>query len=375
MTKTIWIDGYEANVPQRLGSGQVAFQLLKNLEQIDHNNEYLILLPSEPMADMPKPREKWQYKVLKPNKLWTRIALPLFLFKSKLKPDLFFSPTHYSPWISPVKRVVTIFDLSYLHFPEMFQSKDLYQLTNWTKHSIQKASQIVTISQSSKKDIVKTYKVDPKKVTVCYPGYNEDRFYKINDQISIEKVLKKYNIEGDYILFIGTVQPRKNLKRLIQAFEKIDNLKLVVVGKIHGEGRQAWKYEEIVALPEKLDLKERVIFTDFVPDDDLLYLLNGAKAFALPSLWEGFGIPVVDAMACGLPVIVSNVSSLPEVAGKAGIYVDPKSVDQIEQAIRLISSDKKLSTKMSKLALDQAKKFSWKKMAKQVRDIFEQMPV
>jgi glycosyltransferase involved in cell wall biosynthesis len=321
---------------------------------------------------LPKPRDKWQYKVLKPNKLWTRIALPLFLFKAKSKPDLFFSPTHYSPWLSPVKRIVTIFDLSYLHFPEMFQPKDLYQLTNWTKQSIQKASQIVTISQSSKKDIVKTYKVDPKKITVCYPGYNQDRFYRIDDQLAIRRVLNKYQIEGEYVLFIGTVQPRKNLKRLIQAFEKIENLKLVVVGKIHGEGRQAWKYEEIIQLPEKLQIQDRVIFTDFVSDEEMLYLLNGAKAFVLPSLWEGFGIPVVDAMACGLPVIVSNVSSLPEVAGKAGLYVDPTSVDQIEQAIRLISTDKKLHIKMSKMALEQAKKFSWKKMAKQVKDVFEQ---
>lgn len=373
MVKKIWIDGYEANVPQRLGSGQVAFELLKNLEKIDHENEYLILLPSQPLADMPLVRDKWQYKVLKPSKLWTRIALPLFLFKSKVKPDLFFSPTHYSPWLSPVKRVVTIFDLSYLRFPEMFQSKDLYQLTNWTKQSIQKASQIITISQSSKKDIVKTYKIDPKKVTVCYPGYNQEQFHKISDSEAIKKVLEKYNIQGNYILFIGTVQPRKNLKRLIQAFAKIEDLKLVVVGKIHGEGRQAWKFEEIIELPKKLEIEEKVIFTGFVPNEDMLYLLNGATAFALPSLWEGFGIPVVDAMACGVPVIVSNVSSLPEVAGKAGLYVDPESVDQIEQSIRVISTDKKLHSKLSKLALEQSRKFSWKKMAKQVKDVFDQI--
>jgi glycosyltransferase involved in cell wall biosynthesis len=183
--------------------------------------------------------------------------------------------------------------------------------------------------------------------------------------------LDKYHIVGEYVLFIGTVQPRKNLKRLIQSFEKIDHLKLVVVGKIHGEGRQAWQYEEILDLPKKLNIEDRVIFTDFVPDEDMLYLLNGAKAFVLPSLWEGFGIPVVDAMACGVPVIVSNVSSLPEVAGDAGLYVDPTSIDQIEQAIRLISTDKKLYTKLSKQAVIQARKFSWKKMARQVRDLFE----
>ena len=373
MTKNIWIDGYEANIPQRLGSGQVAFELLKNLEQIDHQNNYLILLPSDPMSDLPKPRDKWQYQVLKPSRLWTRIALPLFLFRAKKKPDLFFSPTHYSPWLSPVKRVVTVFDLSYLRFPDLFQQKDLYQLTNWTKQSIEKAAHIITISQSSKKDIIKNYKVDPKKITVCYPGYNETQFHKISDNDAIQKVLDKYNIKGNYILFIGTVQPRKNLKRLIQAFAKIENLKLVVVGKIHGEGRQAWKFEEILELPKKLEIEDRIIFTGFVSNQDMLYLLNGATAFALPSLWEGFGIPVVDAMACGVPVIVSNVSSLPEVAGKAGLYVNPESVDQIEQSIRVISTDKKLHLKLSKLALEQSKRFSWKKMAKQVKDIFEQI--
>lgn len=371
MSKTIWIDGYEANVPQRLGSGQVAFELLKNIEKIDHQNKYLILLPSDPLADLPKERDGWNYKILKPKKLWTRIALPWFLLKSKIKPDVFFSPTHYSPWWSPVKRVVTIFDLSYLHFPEMFEQKDLYQLTNWTKQSIQKSDQIVTISQSSKKDIVKTYKIDPKKVTVCYPGYNEEQFRKVNNKSEIEEVLHKYKIVGAYVLFIGTVQPRKNLKRLIQAMLKIENLKLVVVGKTSGEGRQAWKFEEIVELPKKLDIEDKVIFTGFVPNEDMLYLLNGAKAFVLPSLWEGFGIPVVDAMACGIPVVVSNVSSLPEVAGSAGLYVDPNSVDQIEQAIRLISTDKKIHLKLSNLALKQAKKFSWKKMAKQVVEVLE----
>src|SRR5688500_15531555 len=131
----IWIDGYEANVPQRLGSSQVGFELLRNLEKLDKENDYTILLPSEPMSDLPSERENWKYKILKPKKLWTRIALPLALFTAKDKPDLFFSPTHYGPIITPrfVKKVITIFDLSYLHFPEMFTKTDLYKLTNWTK--------------------------------------------------------------------------------------------------------------------------------------------------------------------------------------------------------------------------------------------------
>ena len=133
----IWIDGYEANVPQRLGSSQVAFELLRSLEKIDHRNDYTIFLPTPPLEDLPKERIGWKYKISSPKRFWTKIALPLALYTTKQKPELIFSPTHYIPRFSPssVKRVVTIFDLSFLHFPEMFTKKDLWQLKNWTKFS------------------------------------------------------------------------------------------------------------------------------------------------------------------------------------------------------------------------------------------------
>lgn len=372
MGKRVWIDGYEANVPQRLGSGQVAFELLRNLESMDLENDYTILLPSPPLSDLPPERENWKYRILKPNKLWTRIALPFALFTAKQKPDIFFSPTHYIPRFVPksVKRVMMVFDLAYLHFKEMFKAKDLYQLTNWTKQSILSADHIITISKSSKKDIVKNYGIDDKRITVSYPGHSE-LYAPIDDDDRIRWVKEKYGIKGDYVLFLGTVQPRKNLKRLIHAMEKIKHVKLVVVGKIRGQGRQAWMFEEILAMPKELGIEDRIIFTDFIPDDEAVLLMNGAQAYLLPSLWEGFGIPAVDAMSCGVPCVVSNISSLPEVVGEAGLLIDPESVDQIEQAIRLITTDKKLHAKLSKLSLEQAKKFSWKKMTKEVKEVLE----
>jgi glycosyltransferase involved in cell wall biosynthesis len=153
---------------------------------------------------------------------------------------------------------------------------------------------------------------------------------------------------------------------LIRAVSRIENLKLVVAGKIKGLGKQGWMNEDILKEPERLKIKERVIFTDFVPTEELPYLISGSKTFVLVSLWEGFGIPVVEAMACGVPVVVSNLSSLPEVAGDAGIQVNPESETQIEQALRLLASDKKINLKLSKKALEQAKKFSWSGMAKEV---------
>jgi glycosyltransferase involved in cell wall biosynthesis len=167
------------------------------------------------------------------------------------------------------------------------------------------------------------------------------------------------------------VQPRKNLLKLIESFQNIENIKLVVVGKMNGEGRSGWMFDEILKLPKELGIENKIIFTGFVPDEEANLLMNGATAFILPSLYEGFGIPVVEAMACGIPVIVSDVSSLPEVVGKAGLLVNPKSADQIEQAIRTISTDQKLHDKLSKQGLERAKKFSWKKMAKEVIDVFK----
>ena len=369
----IWIDGYEANVLQRLGSSQVAFELIKSLEKIDRKNDYLILLPNSPLDDLPKERKGWKYKIIKPKRLWTRIALPLILYSAKKKPDLFFSPTHYIPRFSPVKRIVTIFDLSFLHFPKMFEGKDLWQLTNWTKFSVENADQIITISNFSKKDIISSYKVDKNKVTVAYPGYDKQNFKFQISNFKLNEIKSKYQVGDNYIIYIGTIQPRKNLIRLIEAVSRIDSLILVIVGKTTGEGKKGWMYEDTLVTPKRLGIEERVRFLGFIPTEDLPSLVSGAKAFILPSLWEGFGIPVVEAMACGTPVIVANISSLPEVVGPAGLLVDPYSIDQIEQAIRIMVSDKKIRQKYAKAAVLQAGKFSWEKMAEIVLKTFEKM--
>lgn len=379
----IWIDGYEANVLQRLGSSQVAYELIKSLEKIDRVNDYTVFLPNSPLSDLPKERVRWGYRVLRPKRLWTRIALPLALYTARQKPDIFFSPTHYIPRFIPakVKKIATVFDLSFLHFPEMFTKTDLWQLKNWTKFSVMNTDHIITISKFSKDDIARCYGVDKKKITIAYPGIDKDIFHPIENKMAIQKTLKKYKIKHPYIIFIGTLQPRKNLIRLMEAFGRIvkpehlggGELQLIIVGKTTGEGRQGWMYEDILQTPHELGIEDSVKFLRFVPTEDLPYLLSGALAFIQPSLWEGFGIPVVEAMAMGIPVIVSNVSSLPEVVGEAGLLVDPYSVDQIEQAIRTIVTDKKLRQEYSKKGTLQAKEFSWDKMAKILLKVFDYM--
>lgn len=372
----IAIDGYEANVQQRVGSGQVAFELLRNIYELDLKNHYLVFLPSAPLGDLPKERDNFRYKVLRPKKLWTRIALPLALYSAPEKPNVFFSPTHYGPKFMPkkIKEVITIFDLAYLHFPQMYKKDDLYKLINWTKESVIRADRIITISKSTKADLVEFLKADPKKIVVAYPGYNSNLYHLITDSQKIEATKKKYQISGKYVIYLGTVQPRKNLSRLIEAVSRIEDIKLVVVGKSGGgQGRKAWGFEETLNKPKELGIEERVVFTGFVPEEDVPFLLAGAEGFVLPSFYEGFGITVLEAMACGVPAIVSNTSSLPEVAGKAGVLVDPYSVTQIEQAIRVLLTDKKMKVRLIKEGLKRVKKFSWKKMAKEVIKVFEEV--
>lgn len=373
----IWIDGFEANVAQRLGSGQIAFELLKNLEKLDKKNDYTILLSSKPLNDLPKERFNWKYKILKFNKFKTYLAIPFALFTARNKPDIFFSPTHYGPFLAPCKRVILIFDLAFLKFKDMFKSRDLHQLILWTKISVKKASHIITISKNTEKDLIKEYGVSGNKITVAYPGYDREKFSPPSQikAVKVDGIKKKYKTGDNYIIYIGTIQPRKNLIKLIEAFSKIEinNLKLVIVGKTQGLGKQGWMFEETLNAPKRFRIEDKVLFTGFVPTQELPYLLTGSLAFILPSLYEGFGIPVLEAMATGTPVLVSNVSSLPEVVGKAGLMFDPRSSTQIEQAIRTIVSDSNLRQKYSKLALKRAKKFSWQKMARETLKVFEKV--
>src|SRR3989344_4482256 len=284
--KNIWIDGYEANVLQRVGSGQVAFELLKNIEVLDIENNYTVLLQGEPLPDLPRQRKNWRYKILRPSKFWTRLIIPTYFYFSKEKPDIILSPTHYIPAFIKAKRVTIIFDLSFLRFPKMFKKSDLFKLTEWTKYSAENASHIVTISESSKNDLVKFYDIPESKIKVSYPGYDEKLFKPIKNELKINSILAKYGILSNYIIYIGTIQPRKNLLRLIRAFKTIENCQLVISGKIKGKGKQGWMNEEILNEPKVLGIEDKVVFTDFVPTEELPYLLSGAKAFVLPSLWR-----------------------------------------------------------------------------------------
>lgn len=370
----IGIDGNEANVPTRVGIGEYAFQLLSQFyslkKQKKTESEFVIYLKDEPLSHLPPEDEGWTYKIIKPRKFWTRIGLPLNLFLDKEKPAIFFSPSHYGPYISPVKTAISIMDLSYIHFPELFAKKDVYQLTNWTAHSAKQANHIFTISNMSKNDIMKEYQVASSDVTVTHLGIKEA--YLVNTE-KMADIRTKFSIQGDYILFVGTLQPRKNITRLIEAFSKVikaeghEDLQLVIVGK------KGWLYEKILEAPNTYHVLEQVKFLDFVSDEDLPGLYEQAKCYVLPSLYEGFGLPVLEAMKYGCPVITSNISSLPEAGGDAALYVDPYSPDDIAEKIVYLLDNPKVQKEMREKGYEHIKKFSWEKTAKETLDVLERL--
>ncbi|MBI3282462.1 glycosyltransferase family 4 protein [Candidatus Curtissbacteria bacterium] len=326
-------------------------------------NHFCIFLKEKPLPDLPKETENFKYKIFGPKKLWTQFALPVKLtFGEKL--DVFFSPAHYGPRFSKVPYVVTVHDLSYLSFPQMFRRDDLLQLTAWSKYSIENSAHIIAPSQTTKDDIVKNYNVASSKITVTYEGYNKQLF-KPQSKSKVESVKSKYKINGAYIIFVGTLQPRKNLERLIEAFYQlgrpligVEPLKLVICGK------KGWLYDSIFEKVTQLKLESKVIFTDYVPDADLPALIGGASVDVLPSLWEGFGIPVIEAQACGVPVVVSETSSLPEIVGESGILVDPESVESIAKGIKK-ALDPKTRIILVKKGFENIKRFSWENCAKE----------
>jgi len=368
----IGIDGNEANVKNRVGVGQYAFNLITQLNKIDKNNQYIIYLKNRPLFDLPKPSKDWQYRVFGPSKLWTRFALPIHLFTEKARLNLFFSPTHYSPLFCPCPTIPTIHDLGYLESKNQFTRKDLYQLINWTKESLKKASQIITVSEFSKSEILKFYKIDPKKITVAYNG--TDNPPKISQKIQ-HQILSSYHLESkNYYLYLGTLKPNKNIPFLIESFAKyrrsnIDDLtsRLVIAGK------KGWLFEEIFDTVKKEGIEDKVIFTDFVSDSQKWTLYQHAKALVLPSLYEGFGIPVIEAMKTNTPVIASNIVPLKEVITDNGFYFNPtKQKDLVNQLIKLDSLKPSEIKKITDKAKKRADLFTWTNTAKSVLQVFEQ---
>lgn len=345
----IGIDGNEANVANRVGVSTYTYELLQYFHSVANvDQQFVIYLRNSPSKDLPEKSEYFNYKIVKPEFMWSQLALPLQLYTGK-KPDIFFSPAHYAPRFCPVPTVVTIHDLAYKLFPYEFLRADLYKLTKWTEYSIRNASKVICVSKHTKKDLVRFYPYVDLKTEVVYNGFRSD----IHKRLS-----SKNKNDNPYILFVGTIQPRKNVVSLIKAFEIFSQshpeYELKIVGK------QGWLFKDTMNKIETSPLKNKIVYLGFVEDSILADLYKNAYVTVLPSLYEGFGLPVLEALSHGSMVIASNNSSLPEVTGNSALLCDPNDPQSIVDSLERLQ-DKKLRADLSKESLKQLKLFSWEK--------------
>lgn len=265
---------------------------------------------------------------------------------------------HFTNYVAPPTArpfVVTIHDLAFVHFPQYAEEKNLAFLQKFVPDTLERASQVIAVSEATKEDLLSNFKVSEAKITVT-PEAADPYFMRPVPAEEIERIKDKHGIDGEYFLTVGTLEPRKNLKNLLLAFAGIrrQTTETLVV-----TGGQGWRFADTEELLRKLGLGTRVVFTDYVPKSELAALYHGAKLFVFPSHYEGFGIPVLEAMSTGLPVISSNTSSLPEVGGGAALYFDPHDTEALKLALRRTLADPKLLGRLSEASRVQAGKFDW----------------
>jgi len=302
---------------------------------------------------------------------WTYTRFPLEL--RRIKPDVLFMPIQAVPFFLPrCRAVVVVHDLAFLKFPDDFTFKDRLKLSFHTRRAVKCATRIIVPSEATKKDIIKYYGVEPRKIRVIYHGQSKAKSQKPKVK-SISQNSKFKNTK--YILFVGAIQPRKNIQGLIKAFEifntkyKILNTKykLVIVGP------KGWLYKDIFEKARKSKYAKDIIFTGQISREELSEIYRNAEVFVLPSFYEGFGLTILEAMAEGIPVIASNVSSIPEVVGDAGVLVNPYKVDEITEAIYKIITDNDLRNKLIQKGFKQIQKFSWEKCGKETIEVISEI--
>jgi glycosyltransferase involved in cell wall biosynthesis len=282
--------------------------------------------------------------------------------------DIFWSPhINFSSFSSEGKKVLTIHDLSFLVFPQFFSwRKNIWHSLMGLKKLINEADVIIAISESTKNDIIKFFPAAKNKVTVVYSGCGEEFKKIINTDQKLLEIRKKYNLENKFILSLGTSEPRKNITSLIRAFDEanLEDYDLVLAGA------SGWKNNALKEAYKRAKNKDRIKLLGYIEKDERPYLYNAATIFAYPSFYEGFGLPVLEAMACGTTVITSTTSSLPEVANEAAILIDPNNQASLTTALRDLARSENLQETLANRGLERAKKFSWVKTAEEYIKIF-----
>jgi glycosyltransferase involved in cell wall biosynthesis len=355
------------------GNESYAVNLIEALAQIDEVNDYtLYVTTAEAHARFHQRWPNFTVRTTLPHTPLIRIPLTLSAELRKHPVDVL-HVQFTAPPFCPCPVVVSIHDLSFEHLPHTFHRRSRTQLRLTVRHSAKRAAKILTLSEHTRRDLIETYGIAPERITAI-PLAAPRHFAPVEDIRELQRVRHTYGIDGPYILSVGSIQPRKNLARLINAYASLRGKyneaelpKLVLVGKC------AWLYDETMQALAQTGLTQSVILTGYVPDSDLPALYSGALCFVYPSYFEGFGLPPLEAMKCGAPVIVGNQTSLPEVVGDAALAVDPFDVSSIARAIESLAKDSDLRRELSVKGRIRAETFDWRETARRTLHIYEQV--
>ncbi len=365
------------------GVGTYIINIINHLKEIDQKNDYSILVSRKnkkyfTLPDRPnfKTIQITFWNPLRP--VWEVGYLPLIIKREKA--DIFWIPRHMIWPFKICKQIFTIHDLTSF-IPDLvktYPSTILYYHQKAVLWAIKHGEKLIAVSHSTKQDLMKLFSVAENKIEVIHNGV-DDIFQPIHSSKLLSQVKDKYRLPEKFIFTVSVLEPKKNTENLIRAYaeliknkkmsEDLQNYKLVIGGSI----KYGWKNNRIFHLVKTMNLENNIIFTDFIEHEDLPVVYSLATVFAFPSLYEGFGLPVAEAMACGTPVITSNISSLPEVAGDGAILVNPYDVSSIAQGIHEVLTDSTKRMTMLKKGLENAKRFSWRKAAEEILQIFDEV--
>jgi len=426
----IGIDASRANRKHKSGVEWYSYYIIRELASLDSKNEY-ILYTDTPLVgglfdltdacdgelcdigEVDIQFDKKGYQILKSphnnfrakvldwsfNFLWTQGRLSLEMIFHK--PDILFVPSHTLPFIHPRKSIVTIHDIGFVNNAGFYSRDSMGPEGNFfkkfidvivriftlgkfganttdylfwsTKFALKKSKIILTVSNFTKKEIIDIYGEKVSNVEVIYNGYNTKIYKKINDKEKIKEVLDKYGISAPYIFYVGRIEKKKNIPELVEAFAMMREQETDIKHKLLLVGNASFGFDEVMQIAEDYRLENDLIIPGWVEEADMPYIFNGADAFVFPSKYEGFGIPLLQSMACEIPIAASWAASIPEITKKAALLFNPNSVEDIRDALIRIIKDEKLRTELKELGVERVKNFSWKKTVAGILEIFEKM--
>ena len=348
------------------GISQYTIRLVHAIAALQGDDEILLLEGRKASSQQPWPATvKRSRLATPPHHPLEQMALPVEMLRFPI--DLLHSPDFIPPFRRQYRSVITVHDLAFLRFPHLLTPEST-RYYRQVAQAVESADRVIAVSNATKRDLLELLSADPGKVVVVPSGVSPE--CRPLEPVEVERRREELGLPKRFILFVGTLEPRKNLPTLLRAFARIQKahrVPLVVVGD------KGWLFEEIFKVRDELGLAEEVRFVGSVAASQLVYYYNCATCLVLPSLYEGFGHPVLEAMACGTPVIVSNVSSLPEVAGDAALLVDPGDVEGLAEAVESLMDDDILRRRLIRLGLQRSAAFSWEQTARETMAVYQRV--